>query len=149
MTNQINLIRKAQSMELIKSQISITLTKGELNQLIAEALADSESSAAIKKVLNPLLADKFPQFPDFTVITIGDTDESGSTQVILKQPPTKASKDTKEPASGPTTPVEPTPAPTTPIKSIEPVVITDKVMASIAADGDIFDSTPAYVEPEA
>ena len=149
MTNQINLIQKAQSMELIKSQISITLTKGELNQLIAEALADSESSAAIKKVLNPLLADKFPQFPDFTVIAIGDTDESGSTQVILKQPPTKASKDTKEPASGPTTPAEPTPAPTTPIKSIEPVVITDKVMASIVADGDIFDSTPAYVEPEA
>lgn len=149
MTNQINLIRKAQSMELIKSQISITLTKGELNQLIAEALADPESSAAIKKVLNPLLADKFPQFPDFTVITIGDTDESGSTQVILKQPPTKASKDTKEPASGPTTPAEPTHAPTTPIKSIEPVVITDKVMASIVADGDIFDSTPAYVEPEA
>lgn len=149
MTNQINLIQKAQSMELIKSQISITLTKGELNQLIAEALADSESSAAIKKVLNPLLADKFPQFPDFTVITIGDTDESGSTQVILKQPATKASKDTKEPASGPTTPVEPTHAPTTPIKSIEPVVITDKVMASIVADGDIFDSTPAYVEPEA
>ena len=136
-------------MELIKSQISITLTKGELNQLIAEALADPESSAAIKKVLNPLLADKFPQFPDFTVITIGDTDESGSTQVILKQPPTKVSKDTKEPASGPTTPAEPTPAPTTPIKSIEPVVITDKVMASIVVDGDIFDSTPAYVEPEA
>lgn len=136
-------------MELIKSQISITLTKGELNQLIAEALADPESSAAIKKVLNPLLADKFPQFPEFTVITIGDTDESGSTQVILKQPPTKASKDTKEPASGPTTPAEPTPAPTTPIKSIEPVVITDKVMASIVADGGIFDSTPAYVEPEA
>lgn len=137
-------------MELIKSQISITLTKGELNQLIAEALADSESSAAIKKVLNPLLTDKFPQFPEFTVITIGDTDESGSTQVILKQPATKSSKDTKEPASGPTTPAEPTPAPVeTPIKSIEPVVITDKVMASIVADGDIFDSTPAYIEPEA
>jgi hypothetical protein len=149
MTNQINLIRKAQSMELIKSQISITLTKGELNQLIAEALADPESSAAIKKVLNPLLTDKFPQFPDFTVIALGDTDESGSTQVILKQPATKASKDTKEPASGSTTLAEPTPAPTTPIKSIEPVVITDKVMASIVADGDIFDSTPAYVEPEA
>lgn len=139
MTNQIKFIRKAKSMELIKSQISITLTKGELNQLIAEALADSESSAAIKKVLNPLLVDKFPQFPEFTVITLGDTDESGSTQVILKQPPTKASKDTKESASGPTTP----------IKSIEPVVIDDKVMASIVADGDIFDSAPAYVEPEA
>ena len=136
-------------MELIKSQISITLTKGELNQLIAEALAEPESSAAIKKVLNPLLADKFPQFPDFTVITLGDTDESGSTQVILKQPPTKASKDTKDQSSGPATSAEPAPAITTPIKSIEPVVISDKVMNSIVADGDIFDSTPAYVDPEA
>ena len=136
-------------MELIKSQISITLTKGELNQLIAEALADAELSAAIKKVLNPLLADKFPQFPDFTVITLGDTDESGSTQVILKQPPTKASKDTKDQSSGPVTSAEPTPASTTPIKSIEPVVISDKVMNSIVADGDIFDSAPAYVDPEA
>ena len=134
-------------MELIKSQISITLTKGELNQLIAEALADSELSAAIKKVLNPLLADKFPQFPDFTVITIGDTDESGSTQVVLKQPTTSTPKAPKTPAPAPASDVD---VPVqTPIKSIEPVVITDKVMASIVADGDIFDSTPAYVEPEA
>ena len=74
-------------MELIKSQIQLTLTKSELNQLLTEALADTESSAAIKKVLNPLLADKFPQFPDFTHISLGDTDEStGFTQVILKQP---------------------------------------------------------------
>lgn len=134
-------------MELIKSQIQLTLTKSELNQLLTEALADSESSAAIKKVLNPLLADKFPQFPDFTVITIGDTDESGSTQVVLKQPTTSTPKAPKTPAPAHDVyvPVQ------TPIKSIEPVVITDKVMTSIVADGDIFDSTPtnAYIDPEA
>lgn len=132
-------------MELIKSQISITLTKGELNQLLTEALADAESSAAIKKVLNPLLADKFPQFPEFTVVALGNTDESGSTQVILKQPTTSTPKapKTPAPASDVDMPVQ------TPIKSIEPVVISDKVMASIVADGDIFDSAPAYVEPEA
>ena len=129
-------------MELIKSQISITLTKGELNQLIAEALADSESSAAIKKVLNPLLADKFPQFPDFTVITLGDTDESGSTQVILKQPPVATAK----------TPKAPVP---TPIKSIEPVVIDEPVAVPeptsepVGTDDGIFDSPTMspYVEP--
>ena len=136
-------------MELIKSQISITLTKGELNQLIAEALAESESSAAIKKVLNPLLADKFPQFPDFTVITLGDTDESGSTQVVLKQPQVATAK----------TPKAPVP---TPIKSIEPVVIDEPVEepAPIAyysdteeapvKEDDIFTpTTTPYVEPEA
>lgn len=92
-------------MELIKNQIQLSLTKTELNQLITEALADVESSAAIKRVLNPLLADKFPQFPEFTNISLGDTDESGATQVILKQPPT--------------------PKVTGPIKSIEPQVIDD------------------------
>ena len=141
-------------MELIKSQIQITLTKGELNQLLTEALADAESSAAIKKVLNPLLADKFPQFPDFTVITIGDTDESGSTQVILKQPPVAAAKAPKAPAA---------PVPT-PIKSIEPVIIDEPTVTeapeapeaqddpaiSSVFDDDIFTqntAATAYVEP--
>ena len=129
-------------MELIKSQISITLTKGELNQLLTEALADAESSAAIKKVLNPLLADKFPQFPEFTVVALGDTDESGSTQVILKQPPVVAAKTPK------------TPVPT-PIKSIEPIVIDEPTDESapepsaVVDDSDIFDTptTTPYVDP--
>ena len=127
-------------MELIKSQIQLTLTKSELNQLLTEALADTESSAAIKKVLNPLLADKFPQFPEFTVVALGDTDESGSTQVILKQPPVVAAK----------TPKAPVP---TPIKSIEPVVIDEPVAEpepeSEPVDDDIFDTptTTPYVDP--
>ena len=129
-------------MELIKSQIQLTLTKSELNQLLTEALADTESSAAIKKVLNPLLADKFPQFPEFTVVALGDTDESGSTQVILKQPPVVAAK----------TPKAPVP---TPIKSIEPVVIDEPKNESgpepsaVVDDSDIFDTptTTPYVDP--
>lgn len=126
-------------MELIKSQIQLTITKSELNQLLTEALADPESSAAIKKVLNPLLADKFPQFPDFTVIALGDTDESGSTQVILKQPTGSTSKAPKT-----------APAPiTTPIKSIEPVVIDETPEDTTAEDEDIFDTpvTAPYVDP--
>lgn len=160
MTNQIKFIQKAQAMEIIKPQIQITLTKGELNQLLTEAIADTESSAAIKKVLNPLLADKFPQFPEFTVIALGDTDESGSTQVTLKQPPVVAAKDPKEPkAPKPAKEVKDPVA--TPIKSIEPVVIDEPVgtepesePAPIATvyDSDIFDATtsaPAYVDPSA
>ena len=89
MLNQTKYIRKALTMELIKSQIQISLTKTELNVLISEALADPDASAAIKKVLNPLLEDKFPQFPEFTNIMIGDTDEgTGATLVTLKQPAT-------------------------------------------------------------
>lgn len=106
-------------MEITKQQIQISLTKTEINQLISEALADPESSAAIKRVLNPLLADKFTQFPAFTNITLGDTDESGATQVILKQPPTPKS--------------------TGPIKSIEPEVELNEPV----------DEPTEYVEPTA
>ena len=73
-------------MEIIKQQIIVSITKTELNSLIAEAMANPDSAAAIKRVLNPLLLDSFPQFSEFTQISLGDTDETGTTQVILKQP---------------------------------------------------------------
>ena len=73
-------------MEIIKQQIIVSITKTELNSLIAEAMANPDSAAAIKRVLNPLLVDSFPQFSEFTQISLGDTDETGTTQVILKQP---------------------------------------------------------------
>ena len=73
-------------MEIIQSQIQVTLTKTQLNDLIQEALL-TEAGAAIKRAITPLLADAFPQFPDFTSISIGDTDESGQTTVTLRQPP--------------------------------------------------------------
>ena len=73
-------------MEIIKQQIIVSITKTELNSLIAEAMSNPDSAAAIKRVLNPLLVDSFPQFSEFTQISLGDTDETGSTQVILKQP---------------------------------------------------------------
>lgn len=119
-------------MEIIKPQIQLFLNKGEFNQLVAEALADPELSAAIKKVLNPLLADKFPQFPEFTVITLGDTDESGLTQVTLKQPPVAVAKDPKEPKTSKAikNPVA------TPIKSIEPIVIDEPVCTEPEVESD-------------
>ncbi len=73
-------------MEIIKQQIIVSITKTELNSLIAEAMTNPDSAAAIKRVLNPLLVDSFPQFSEFTQISLGDTDETGTTQVILKQP---------------------------------------------------------------
>ena len=73
-------------MEIIKQQIIVSITKTELNSLIAEAMSNPDSAPAIKRVLNPLLVDSFPQFSEFTQISLGDTDETGTTQVILKQP---------------------------------------------------------------
>lgn len=113
-------------MEIIKQQIIVTITKTELNVLIAEALANPDSAAAIKRVLNPLLVDSFPQFSEFTQISLGDTDETGATQVILKQPAAPKSN--------------------SPIKAIEPAVVINKTEDTTQTD--ITDVTEPNVIPE-
>ena len=125
MTNQIKYIRKSQQMEITKNQIQLTINKTELNTLISDALANPDISAAIKRALNPLLADSFPQFPEFTQISLGDTDESGATQVILKQPAAPKS--------------------TGPIKSIEPQVIDEPREEEDLPEQDPV--VPAYATP--
>ena len=107
-------------MEIIKPQIQISITKTELNTLIAEALTNPDTAATIKRAIAPLLANSFPQFPDFTNITLGETAEDGTTAVILKQP--------KQ--------VEP--KVDSPIQSMEPLVVTEPDEVPVA---------PAYVEP--
>lgn len=109
-------------MEIIKQQIIVSITKTELNSLIAEAMANPDSAAAIKRVLNPLLVDSFPQFSEFTQISLGDTDETGSTQVILKQPAAPKSNSA--------------------LKAIEPAVVINN-------PEDAAQSDTAAVEPEA
>ena len=108
-------------MEIIKQQIIVSITKTELNSLIAEAMANPDSAAAIKRVLNPLLVDSFPQFSEFTQISLGDTDETGSTQVILKQPAAPKSNSA--------------------LKAIEPAVVINK-------PEDTTQSNTTAVEPE-
>ena len=92
------------SMDIIKQQINITISKTELNNIIAEAMTDPLSANAIKRILNPCIANSFPQFPDFTNVSIGDTDEDGVTTVVLKQA------------------TKPVVKPVAPIKAIEPAV---------------------------
>lgn len=78
-------ILKGIQLEIIQSQINVTLTKSQLLELIQEALT-TDAGPAIKRAIAPLLANSFPQFPEFTNITIQDTDESGQTVVTLRQP---------------------------------------------------------------
>ena len=85
-------------MEIIKPQINIELTKSELNSIIAEAMTDPLASNAIKRILNPFLANSFTQFPTFTNIAIGDTDADGITTVVLRQP--KQSTTVAKPSAG-------------------------------------------------
>ena len=114
MNNQIKFIRKAFQMEIIKQQIIVSITKTELNSLIAEAMSNPDSAAAIKRVLNPLLVDSFPQFSEFTQISLGDTDEAGTTQVILKQPAAPKSNSA--------------------LKSIEPAVVINNPEDAVAPE---------------
>lgn len=109
-------------MEIIKQQIIVSITKTELNSLIAEAMANPDSAAAIKRVLNPLLVDSFPQFSEFTQISLGDTDETGTTQVILKQPAAPKSNSA--------------------LKAIEPAVVINN------PDEETTQTADAAVEPE-
>ena len=97
-TKFLHQLQKGLQLEIIKPQIHIELTKSELNSVLTEAMADPLTSNAIKKLLNPFLANAFPQFPDFTIIAIGDTDESGTTTVVLKQP--KQSTVAAKPSAG-------------------------------------------------
>ena len=80
------LTNKGLNLNINKQQINITLSKSELTAIINEALLDESASASIKRVLNPFIANSFPQFPAFTAVTLGTTDESGTTNVVLKVP---------------------------------------------------------------
>ena len=123
MTNNVQKhINKAIGLELIKSQIQISINKTELNALIAEALSNPDTAATIKRAISPLLANSFPQFPDFTNITLGDTAEDGSTLVILKQP-----RQTVD----------------TPIKSIEPLVVNPTAAPEYVEPSTDSDTTDA------
>ena len=87
-------------MELIKNQIQLSLTKGELNTILAEAMQDEATGNAIKRILNPFLVNSFPQFPEHINVSLGATDESGSTVVTLKAP-TKKTVITEDSSSEP------------------------------------------------
>lgn len=97
-TKFLHQLQKGFQLEIIKPQIHIELTKSELNTLIAEAMSDPLASNAIKRILNPFLANSFTQFPTFTNITLGDTDEDGTTTVVLRQP--KQSAAVTKPSAG-------------------------------------------------
>ena len=104
-------ILKGIHLEIIKSDIQITLTKTQLVDLITEALS-TDAGATIKRAITPLLAESFPQFPEFTNISIGNTDESGQTVVTLRQPPKSKPRAVKSPSE---------PKPESDLKSMEPL----------------------------
>lgn len=86
MTNIYKQKQRITAMNLIKNQIQLNLTKSELNTILAEAMQDETAGASIKRILNPYIANSFPQFPEHTGVTLGSTSEDGTTTVTLKVP---------------------------------------------------------------
>jgi hypothetical protein len=132
--NSLYYLKEAIIMEIVKQQIQITLSKAEVNTLLTEALADESASAAIKRALNPLLSNSFPQFPDFTQATLGDTAEDGSVTVTLRQP---------KPAA---TPAASKPAVNSPLKSMEPLVVEDDPEEAPDDSAPEPEESPEYVD---
>jgi len=83
-------------MEITKQTISIKLTKSEMTNLVNEALLDETAGPAIKRIINPMLVNAFPQFPNFSNVTLSTTDESGATLVLLREPREKTVKSVEE-----------------------------------------------------
>ena len=97
-TKFLHQLQKGIQLEIVTPNINIEISKGQLNSIIAEAMTDPLASNAIKRILNPFLANSFTQFPTFTNITIGDTDVDGITTVVLRQP--KQSTTVAKPSAG-------------------------------------------------
>ena len=74
-------------MEIISQQLSINLNKTQMATILNEAMLDETANVAIKKILNPFLVGKFPQFPEHTTVTLcGTNADTGITEVTLKAP---------------------------------------------------------------
>ena len=83
-------------MTFTKQQITLSITKSEMNTILLEAMKDDTAGNSIKRILNPFLAGAFPQFPEHTTITLGATDETGATVATLKQPVKRAQAGNEE-----------------------------------------------------
>ena len=89
MTNPNQHLNKALSMEIISTQINVSITKTQLAAIVADILA-SEDNASLLRAITPALSGKFPQFPDFTNVSITGIDETGAASITLKQPVLRA-----------------------------------------------------------
>lgn len=72
-------------------QIQLNLTKTQLSNILSDLLM-SEDNAALIRAINPVLADKFPQFPEFTNINLTEVHDDGTGTVTLRVPPAAKSK---------------------------------------------------------
>ena len=81
-------------MDIIKQQLQITLNKTELATIINSALLDETAGPSIKRALSSIMGGAFPQFPEHTAVTLGETHEDGTTVVVLKVPVLRAAKPT-------------------------------------------------------
>ena len=75
-------------MEIIKNELGVKLTKGQVTDLVLEALK-AEDTRGIRRVLQPLLNGALTQCPEFSQAQITALNEDGTMDVTFKIPVVK------------------------------------------------------------
>ena len=101
-----NLINKGLSMNINTNQIQLSINKTQVMGIVADILA-SEDNAALLRAIQPQLADKFNQFPEFTNVAITSINEDGSASITLKQPRIATPAEEPQEDTEETEPIEP------------------------------------------
>lgn len=72
-------------MAIQTNQINITLNKTQVLTLVQEVL-QSEDNTALLRAITPALQGQFPQFKEFSNVSIENINEDGTANVSLKIP---------------------------------------------------------------
>ena len=88
-TQTTEVVNKALALNIVKTQIQVSIGKAEMLGLIQEALKDETAGPSIKRSLAPFLSGAYGGLETYSNVTILDTDEAGITAVSLKQPQVK------------------------------------------------------------
>lgn len=97
-------------------QINVNVNKTQLMGIISDILA-SEDNSSLLRAIQPQLANKFPQFPEFTNVSITGINSDGSAAITLKQPVVRVTKQDEQSPSDLDIPVEETVA--EPVDSVD------------------------------
>lgn len=78
------------------NSLKIPLIKGNVQDLITEGMGNEEFRKGLKRLLTPLIQDKFPDYPTYEKRTVTEVNEDGTAIVELRvvKPRAKAKVET-------------------------------------------------------
>ncbi len=87
-------------MEVIKNKVVIGISQSEFLAIVVETMKnDPKAEASIKRIVTQAQTITVPEMPAHSNVTIGETLEDGSIEIICKKPVvTVAKEEVEEPA---------------------------------------------------